>query len=489
MSELENPPPGSLEKNFWGLIVLKVYNTLTRRKEDFIPLRDKKVKMFVCGPTVYDYTHIGHAKSYIAFDVIARYLRYKGYEVTYIQNITDIEDRLIKRANEVGVSVKELAGEFTQKYYDDMKDLNVTSIDKYENATDYIPQIIEQIQGLAEKGYAYEIDDGVYFDVSRFEEYGKLVHRTFEDIMEDERISRIEPNPQKLNSIDFSLWKKKKPNEPSWNSPWGEGRPGWHIEDTAISISNFGAQYDIHGGGEDLIFPHHEAEIAQAEAFTGRVPFVKYWLHNRFLLIEGQKMSKSLGNYITAREGIEKHGADVIRFFFSFNPYYRPVDFAEGKIEEAKGKLQKIRNTTENLQILTEKSEEDKEKEVDELIEETHQSLIDAMDNNFNTSDALAVIFEFVRKVNDSIRKNEISKNGASQLLSLFQEFEEIFGVNFVVKREEALTPEQEKLIKEREEARKAKDWKKSDMIREKLKAQGIILEDSQTGTVWKKVK
>ncbi len=488
MSELENLPPGS-KKNFWGLSVLKIYNTLTRRKEEFIPLEDKKVKMFVCGPTVYDYTHIGHAKSYIAFDVIARYLRYRGYEVTYIQNITDIEDRLIKRANEVGVSVKELAREFTQKYYDDMKDLKVTSIDKYENATDYIPQIIEQIQRLAEKGYAYEIDDGVYFDVSRFEEYGKLVHRTFEDIMEDERVSRIEPNPQKMNSIDFSLWKKKKPDEPSWNSPWGEGRPGWHIEDTAISISNFGAQYDLHGGGEDLIFPHHEAEIAQAEAFTGKVPFVKYWLHNRFLLIEGQKMSKSLGNYITAREGIEKHGADVIRFFFSFNPYYRPVDFGEGKIEDAKGKLQKIRNTTENLQILTEKSEEGKEKEVDELIEETHQSLIDAMDNNFNTSDALAVIFEFVRKVNDSIRKNEISKNGASQVLSLFQEFEEIFGVTFVVKREETITPEQEKLIKEREEARKAKDWKKSDMIREKLKAQGIILEDSQTGTVWKKVK
>jgi len=471
--------------------MLKVYNTLTRSKEEFIPLEDKKVKMFVCGPTVYDYTHIGHAKSYIAFDVIARYLRYRGYEVFYLQNITDIEDRLIKRANEVGVSVKELAEEFTQKYYDDMKDLNVTSIDKYENATDYIQQIIEQIQGLAEKGYAYEIDDGVYYDVSKFEEYGKLVHRTFEDIMKDERVSRIEPNPQKMNSIDFSLWKKKKPEEPSWDSPWGEGRPGWHIEDTAISISNFGAQYDIHGGGEDLIFPHHEAEIAQAEAFTGKVPFVKYWLHNRFLLIEGQKMSKSLGNYITAREAIDKHGAEVVRFFFSFNPYYRPVDFAEGKIEEAKGKLQKIRNTTENLQILMEKGGEDEsvKPEIRALIDETRKNLIEVMDNNFNTSDASAVIFEFVRKINGLIGDGTICKKCAEPLLLLFEEFEGIFGVTFVVKREEALTSEQEELLKEREEARKAKDWTKADEIRKKLKAQGIILEDTQTGTVWKRMR
>lgn len=476
---------------FWGLNVLRVYNTLARRKEEFIPLEDKKVKMFVCGPTVYDYTHIGHAKSYIAFDVIARYLRYRGYDVFYLQNITDIEDRLIKRANEVGVSVKELAEEFTQKYYDEMKDLKVTSIDKYENATDYIPQIIEQIQGLAEKGYAYEIDDGVYYDVSRFEEYGKLVHRSFENIMKDERVSRIEPNPQKMNSIDFSLWKKKKPGEPAWNSPWGEGRPGWHIEDTAISISNFGPQYDIHGGGEDLIFPHHEAEIAQAEAFTGKVPFVKYWLHNRFLLIEGQKMSKSLGNFITAREAIDKHGAEIVRFFFSFNPYYRPIDFAEDKIEEAKGKLQKIRNTTENLQIVMEKGSEGKmvRSEVKVLIEETRKNLIEAMENNFNTSDALAAIFDLVRKINGLIGEGAICKKCAEQLLALFEEFERIFGVAFVEKREEALTSEQEKLLKEREEARAAKDWNKADEIRKKLKAQGIILEDTQTGTVWKRAK
>ncbi len=446
--------------------------------------------MFVCGPTVYDYTHIGHAKSYIAFDVMARYLRYRGYEVFYLQNITDIEDRLIKRANEVGKTTKELAEEFTKKYHDDMRDLNVTSVDKYDNATDYIPQIIEQIQGLAEKGYAYEIDDGVYYDVSRFEEYGKLVHRTFEDIMKDDRVSRIEPNPQKTNPIDFSLWKKKKPGEPFWNSPWGEGRPGWHIEDTAISISNFGAQYDIHGGGEDLIFPHHEAEIAQAEAFTGKVPFVRYWLHNRFLRIEGQKMSKSLGNYITAREAIENHGAEIIRFFFSFNPYYRPIDFAEGKIEEAKGKLQKIRNTTGNLQILFGKAGMEGEgPQASPLIEETRQKLIEAMDDNFNSADALAVIFDYVRKVNDLIRKGDINKSDAEQFLSLFEEFEEIFGVRFVEKREEELTPGQEQLIKEREEARKAKDWKKSDEIREKLKAEGIILEDSQRGTVWKKMR
>ena len=452
-------------------------------------MEDKKVKMFVCGPTVYDYTHIGHAKSYIAFDVIVRYLRYRGYEVFYLQNITDIEDRMIKRANEVGISVKELAEDFTKKYHDDMKDLNVISVDKYANATDYIPQIIEQIQGLAEKGYAYEIDDGVYFDVSKFDEYGKLAQRTFEEIMKDKRVSRIEPNPQKTNSIDFSLWKRKKPNEPYWDSPWGEGRPGWHIEDTAISISNFGPQYDIHGGGEDLIFPHHEAEITQAESYTGKVPFVKYWLHNAFLRVEGQKMSKSLGNYITAREAIEKHGQDVIRFFFTFNPYYRPIDYAEEKIEDAKIKLERIHNTTENLQILVEGGAEEGKAKVSALVEETRQNLIGAMDDNFNTSDALAVIFDLVRKVNDLIRKSEIDKNGAKELLDLFGEFEGIFGVEFVVKRDGELTQEQEQLIKEREEARKEKDWKKADDIRDKLKSQGIILEDAQKGTVWKRTR
>jgi cysteinyl-tRNA synthetase len=294
--------------------VIKVYNTLTRQKEELLPIDDKKIKMFVCGPTVYDYTHIGHAKSYIGFDVIAKYLRYRGFDLFYLQNITDIDDRVINKANELGISASEVAEDFTQKYYKDMEDLNIDSIDKYAKATDYIPQIIEQIQNLAEKGYAYEIDDGVYFDVSRFEEYGKLSKKNLDDILRDQKMSRIEPNPQKVNFVDFSLWKKKKEGEPAWDSPWGEGRPGWHIEDTAISITHFGAQYDIHGGGEDLIFPHHEAEITQAESFTGKIPFVRYWLHNAFLRVEGEKMSKSLGNYITVKESIEKHGADVIRF-------------------------------------------------------------------------------------------------------------------------------------------------------------------------------
>jgi cysteinyl-tRNA synthetase len=470
--------------------VIKVYNTLTRTKEPLEPMEEKKIKMFVCGPTVYDYTHIGHGKSYIGFDVIARYLRYRGYDLFYLQNITDIEDRLINRANEKGITVKELAHEFTEKYYQDMRDLNISSVDKYEKATDYIPQIIEQIQGLAEKGYAYEIDDGVYFDVSRFEEYGKLAGNTFDKLIKDQTLSRVEPNPQKVNRIDFSLWKKKKPDEPGWESPWGEGRPGWHIEDTAISITNFGAQYDIHGGGEDLIFPHHEAEITQAEALTGKVPFVRYWLHNAFLRVEGQKMSKSLGNYTTVKEAIETHGADVVRFFFTFNPYYRPIDYAEEKIEDAKGKLEKIRNTTENLQILVEKDYgEGKGGAIEQLIEETRNKLIESMDDNFNTADALAVIFDFIRQVNEGMRTRDIYKAEAEKLLALFHEFEDIFGVDFIVKREEGLTAEQEQLIKDREDARAAKDWAKADEIRNKLIAQGIILEDGTSGTVWKKEK
>lgn len=452
-------------------------------------MQDKHVKMFVCGPTVYDYTHIGHAKSYIAFDVIAKYLRYRGFDVFYLQNITDIDDRVINRANEVGSSPKEVAEDFTSKYYKDMEDLNVDSIDKYANATDYIPQIIEQIQGLAEKGYAYEIDDGVYFDVSRFEEYGKLSGQNLDDILRDQKMSRIEPNPQKVNFVDFSLWKKKKEGEPAWDSPWGEGRPGWHIEDTAISITNFGPQYDLHGGGEDLIFPHHEAEITQAESYTGKIPFVRYWLHNAFLRVEGEKMSKSLGNFITVRDAIEKHGADVIRFYFTFNPFYRPLDYAEAKIEEAKGKLEKIRSTTENLQILLSTGNEDSWVDADDVVSENQANFISAMDDNFNTSLALGVIFEYVRKVNDLIRKEDVNKEGARKLLSLFSEYEGIFGVKFIEISEEGLTQEQEELIKEREEVRNKKDWKRSDEIRDLLKAQGIILEDKKSGTVWKRAK
>jgi cysteinyl-tRNA synthetase len=469
--------------------VIKVYNTLTKIKEEFLPINKKNVKMFVCGPTVYDYTHIGHAKSYIAFDVIARYLRYRGFEVFYLQNITDIDDRVINRANELGISPKEVAEDFTLKYYMDMEDLNVDSVDKYANATDYIPQIIEQIQGLAEKGYAYEIDDGVYFDVSRFEEYGKLSGKNLDDILRDQKMSRIEPNPQKVNFVDFSLWKKKKEGEPAWDSPWGEGRPGWHIEDTAITITNFGPQYDLHGGGEDLIFPHHEAEITQAESFTGRIPFVRYWLHNAFLRVEGQKMSKSLGNFISVRDAIEKHGADVIRFFFTFNPYYRPIDYAEAKIEEAKGKLEKFRNTTENLQIILNTGKEESWVDSDDIVSENKENLISAMDDNFNTSEALGVIFDYLRKVNDMIRRDEVNKEGARKLLSLFSEYEGIFGVKFIKIREESLTQKQEELIKEREKARKEKDWGRSDEIRDLLRAQGIILEDKKSGTVWKRAK
>jgi cysteinyl-tRNA synthetase len=466
--------------------VIKVYNTLTRKKEELHPMEDKKIKMFVCGPTVYDYIHIGNAKSYIGFDVIARYLRYRGYDVFYLQNITDIEDRMIKRANELGIQVKELANKYEEKYYEDMKALNVSSVDKYEKATDYIPQIIEQIQVLAEKGYAYEIDDGVYFDVSKFEEYGKLAHKNLDNILKDQKMSRIEPNPQKVNFVDFSLWKKTKPGEPAWDSPWGKGRPGWHIEDTAISISNFGPQYDLHGGGEDLIFPHHEAEITQAESYSGKVPFVKYWLHNAFLKVEGQKMSKSLGNFITAEQAIEKHGADLIRFVFTINPYYRPMDYAEGKIEEAKEKLQKIQNTSENLQIIADSQDVEGDKNYDELVKETRDKFIEAMDDNFNTADALGVIFDYVRKVNDLIRKGDVDKKGAGKMLTLFSEFGNILGVDFVKERGVQLTSEQQQLIKEREEARASKNWKLADEIRDKLKGQGIILEDSSAGTVWK---
>ncbi|MCP8317071.1 MAG: cysteine--tRNA ligase, partial [archaeon] len=322
-------------------MTIRVYNTYTRRKEDFKPINDKKVRMFVCGPTVYDLSHLGHARTYIAYDVIARWLRYRGYDLFYLMNITDIDDKIIKRAKERGEDSLELAREFEESFFKDIASLGIDTVNLYARASEHTQEIIDQIERLMEKGFAYITQTGVYFDVSKFEDYGKLSHQQPEEL----KRHRIEPDPNKRNLQDFSLWKKKKDEEPYWNSPWGEGRPGWHIEDTAIAEKYLGQQYDIHGVGVDLIFPHHEAEIAQMESISGKKPMVSYWLHTGFLKVKGKKMAKSLGNFITIQNALKDYDAETLRLFFSSTHYRSPIDFDEKGLDQAKKTLESLYKT------------------------------------------------------------------------------------------------------------------------------------------------
>jgi len=320
--------------------MLKIYSTLTRKKEEFKPIKKNKIRFFVCGPTTYDYSHLGHAKTYVQFDVIVKYLRYKGYKVFYLQNITDIDDKIIKKAFEENTDWKKIAEKYEQAYLEDIKKLGVDSVNKYARATDYTKEIISQVKRLIKKGFAYKISDGWYFDLSKDKEYGKLAKRTAQEA--DDAVSRIDENTEKINKGDFCLWKFSKQNEPAWKTDIGNGRPGWHLEDTAITEKELGNQYDIHGGGLDLIFPHHEAEIAQMESISGKKPFVKYWLHTGFLQINKEKMSKSLGNFLTIKEILRNYNKNIIRFLFISSHYRKPIDFSEETLRQAKNTLQKL---------------------------------------------------------------------------------------------------------------------------------------------------
>ena len=458
-------------------MTLKLYNTLTRKTQAFKPRADNKVQFFVCGPTVYDFSHIGHAKSYVQFDVIAKYLRYKGYNVFYLQNITDIDDKIIDRANENKKDPLELAREFEKEYYDDMKALGVDSVDKYAPATNYIAEIIDQIKRLIQKGFAYEIDDGVYFNISKKKDYGKLSKQDLEAL----KVNRIEPNPQKKNQGDFSLWKKQKPGEPAWESHFGKGRPGWHIEDTAITEKEFGPQYDIHGGGIDLIFPHHEAEIAQIESVSGKKPLVKYWLHNGFLRVGGEKMSKSLGNFTTIREARSKWNNLALRYFFLSTHYRSPIDYTEQSLEGAKNSLQRIWDFMLKLDEIN--SEQDNSK-ITKLIERVRKRFEKSMDNDIDISGALASIFDFVKEINLLISKNKLSKKDAELIKNQMNEFDKVLGI---LKKEEELSSEIKLLINQREDARKNKEWKKSDELRDELNKKGYVIEDTAQGPRVKK--
>ena len=460
---------------------------MTRRKEIFKPIQGNRVKLFVCGPTVYDHSHIGHARTYISFDVIARYMKYRGFTVFYIQNITDLDDKILKRAEELGSSPLELARRYEEKYLYDMKILGVENVNFYARATEHIPEIIKQIEILIKKGYAYETDKGVYFDESNFEDFGKLSNRNLEDL----NVHRIGPDSSKRNPGDFALWKKRENKSESqemiWDSPWGTGRPGWHIEDTAITETYFGPQYDIHGGGLDLIFPHHEAEIAQMEAASGKKPMVRYWMHTGFLNVKGEKMSKSLGNFITINELLQEYSPEVFRFFVLSTHYRSPIDFSQEILYQSQKGLQRIYKLIETINEMLDAdikiSMENDQKYVEKLVE-VRKEFFDAMDNDFNTPSAFSSIFDLIREVNRDINQSNISKNSLTKLKALIIEFGVILGFDFPIKQdnEEGLEEDLVDLIKDvREKLREKKEWELSDEIRSRLKDLDIVLEDKST--------
>jgi cysteinyl-tRNA synthetase len=456
---------------------MKVYNTMTRKKEELQPMNKNRIKMFVCGPTVYDKSHIGHGRTYIAFDVIARYLKYKGYSVFYLQNITDIDDKIIKRADELGVEPLSLAKKFEDLYFQDMELLGVNNVNYYARAMEHLTEIINQIQTLLDKGFAYETPTGVYFDESKLEDFGKLSNRNIEDL----NIHRVNPDTTKRNPGDFALWKKRD-EEPSWGSPWGKGRPGWHIEDTAITETYFGGQFDIHGGGLDLIFPHHEAEIAQMESATGKKPMVKYWMHTGFLNVSGEKMSKSLGNFITIKELLKEYEPQVFRYFVLSTHYRSPIDFSDDALMQSQNSLKRVRKVMETVEDLLESgisNENGNDEDYLKLLEYTKKEFLDAMDNDFNTPIALSALFNLIRDVNKGINEEKISKQVFNKVKELLNEFGDILGLTFSVESTKSDSDELVNILVDvREKLRKNKDYELADEIRNKLKDAGINLED-----------
>ncbi|MEM3506412.1 MAG: cysteine--tRNA ligase [Candidatus Bathyarchaeia archaeon] len=464
---------------------LIVYNTLTRGKEEFKPLVGNRVKMFVCGPTVYDLSHIGHARTYVAYDIIAKYLRYKGYSVFFIMNITDVDDKIINRAKEKGVNPLSLAEEYTKEFYSDMEALGINSINLYAKASEHIPEIISQISTLIEKGYAYVVDGNVYFDVSKFPDYGKLSHQKPEELKKH----RIEPDPRKKNPSDFSLWKSQKNEEIAWNSPWGKGRPGWHIEDTAIALTYFNEQYDIHGGAIELIFPHHEAEIAQAEATTGKKPYVKYWLHTGILYVNGKKMSKSLGNFITIKDALKKYSPELIKTFFALSHYRSSIDYSEEKMNQAKEVFRQIHEAYKLIKSSFKKAKNESpfDQELLNLLDEHAKKFFEAMDDDFNTPKAISSLLglsKAIRKLN----LESFSKHALNKAINTFKELGSIIGILKEEKELEEKIVEGliETIVEVRDYLKKKKDWSMSDKIREKLDKLGIILEDTPEKTLWK---
>lgn len=467
---------------------MKLYNTLTKQKEEFIPLEEGKVKMYVCGPTVYNFIHIGNARPMIVFDTARRYMEYKGYEVNFVSNFTDVDDKIIKKSVEEGVSAEEISQRYIKECKKDMADMNVREATTHPLATQEIDGMIDMIQTLIDKGYAYDVNGTVYFRTRKFEEYGKLSHKNLDDLRSGERSLLVSGEDQKEDSLDFVLWKPKKEGEPFWVSPWGEGRPGWHIECSVMAKKYLGEEIDIHAGGEDLIFPHHENEIAQSECCNGKI-FARYWLHNGFLNIDNRKMSKSLGNFFTVREIGEQYDLQVLRFFMLSAHYRSPINFSREIMESSKSALERIVTAVSNLKHLSETAGVDQASEQETaLLEEMktyRKKLEDAMDDDLNTADAISAIFELVKFANTHGGETS-SREFVDRVRKEIIELSDILGL-IVEKEEENLDDAIEKLIQERQAARKARDFRRADEIRDELLAQGIILEDTREGVKWKR--
>ncbi|EJT6172445.1 cysteine--tRNA ligase [Clostridium perfringens] len=465
---------------------MKVYNTLNKKKEEFIPLTPGEVKMYVCGPTVYNFFHIGNGRTFIVFDTIRRYFEYRGFKVDFVQNFTDIDDKMIKKANEEGTTVKKIGDTYIKEYYQDADALNIERATVNPRATEFIGEIIKFVKGLVDKGYAYEVDGDVYFSTKKFEGYGKLSGQNIEDLQSGARISVDE---RKKDPMDFAIWKAQKPGEPAWKSPWGMGRPGWHIECSCMAKKLLGETIDIHAGGSDLKFPHHENEIAQSEALTGE-PFARYWLHSAFVNVNNEKMSKSLNNFFTAREILERYDADVIRFLMLSAQYRQQLNFSEDLLESAKASVERIYNAIGNLEnLIDEVSREEmneEEKAYLESLNKYKEKYIEKMDDDFNTADAITAIFDLIKDTNTNITIDS-SKELAKKALELIRELGAPLGM-FQKSTKGNLEEEIEALIAERQQARKDRDFALADKIRDELKDRGIVLEDTPQGVRWKMI-
>lgn len=465
---------------------MRLYNSLTRQKEEFVPIVPGEVKMYVCGPTVYNYFHIGNGRTFIIFDTIRRYLEYRGYKVTFIQNFTDIDDKMINKANAEGITVKELGDKFIDEYYQDADGLQVKRATINPRATEYIDEVVEFVKDLIDRGFAYEIDGDVYFSTKKFEEYGKLCGQNLEDLQSGARISVDE---RKKDPMDFAVWKSQKPGEPAWESPWGLGRPGWHIECSCMAKKLLGDTIDIHGGGMDLKFPHHENEIAQSEAVTGQ-KFANYWMHAAFVNVDNKKMSKSENNFVTAREALKKYNSDVIRFLMLSGHYRTQINFSAELLDSAKSSVERLYNCVNNLENLinevNRKEANDSEKAYLKSLDKYREKFIEKMDDDFNTADGISVIFDLIKDIN-----NNVSIDSSSELcegaLNLIRELGSPLGI-LQKTEEKSLEVEIQELIDKRQEARKNRDFALADKIRDDLKARNIILEDTPQGVRWKKI-
>lgn len=462
---------------------MKIFNTMTRQKEEFIPNNPDEVKIYACGPTVYNYIHIGNARPLCVFDVLRRYLEYRGYNVKFVQNFTDVDDKIIKRANEEGITFEEVSKKYIEEFWTDANGLNFKKASVHPKATENIDEIINIIKTLEEKGYAYAVDGDVYFRTLKFKEYGKLSHQPIEDLQSGARIAIGE---KKENPLDFALWKAAKEGEPYWDSPWGKGRPGWHIECSAMNKRFLGDTIDIHCGGQDLIFPHHENEIAQSECANG-CTFSKYWMHNGYINVDNVKMSKSLGNFKTVREIANVYGYEVIRYFLISSHYRSPINYSLEIIEQCKSALERLYTCRESLDFALKNAKDIPDDE--ELIKKLNshrEQFITAMDDDLNTADGVAAVFELVKDINTSILDKEVSKNVCQTAAAVFDELCDVLGILYNRKNND-VDSDIEALIEERQQARANKDWATADRIRDELKAKGIILKDTPQGVTWTK--